>query len=521
MSLGTTLDELSRTSALMAGEIEFHPLVSILVEQSIEISRSDLSAFYLYAEQQEGISDLKLLYKRGRVTPPSRIEKSSEIVEFIYECNEAVVLMERKESPFLGLLLHQSMQSGIALPLSGKTGKIGVLILNSTDPGFYHRERFYFLESLSKLASGMLQNSKTYRSLKEYAHRIEELRIYQENIFSSMTNLLVTTDAKGEIHYFNNAARERLNLDDSCIGKSMEEIFQKRIAKKLITSVKTVKDTERELLGIKGIYQLPEKEIDFSMNVSPLRGKRGKYQGLTILLTDETREQELKEQVETVTEERRVIKDMFSRYLSQDIVKNLMDAPELLRPGGDKKIATVFFADIRGYTHFSEGKEPEYIIEVLNDYFKEAVEIVIKYRGYIDKFIGDCIMAAWGVPLESEKYDAGKAVACALEIQQLVRSKDRTFFKGEASNLTIGIGMHTGPLVAGNLGSSRRMDYSIIGDTVNVAARLEGVAGPGEIIITDSTRSYLGSGFRLEKKKPVQVKGKTEPIPIYRVVGKE
>ena len=145
---------------------------------------------------------------------------------------------------------------------------------------------------------------------------------------------------------------------------------------------------------------------------------------------------------------------------------------------------------------------------------------MIKYNGFIDKFIGDCIMAAWGVPMTSEAEDAVAAVSCALEIQALIADTNRTFFHGEAEHLRVGFGMHTGHLVAGNLGSLRKMNYSVIGDTVNVAARLEGVAAAGEVIITRDTRDYLGDRFVLEKRKPVKVKGKTNEIEIFNVVGK-
>jgi class 3 adenylate cyclase len=211
---------------------------------------------------------------------------------------------------------------------------------------------------------------------------------------------------------------------------------------------------------------------------------------------------------------------MFARYLSNELVQDLMQRPEQVKPGGDTKLATIFFADIRGYTSFTEGRDPAYIVKVLNEYFNEAVEIVVKHRGYIDKFIGDCIMAAWGVPIEHADEDANSAVSAAVEIQELVASTNRAFFKGEASRLRIGIGMHTGPLVAGNLGSVRRMDYTVIGDTVNVASRLEGVAGPDEVIITEDTRKLLQEEFNLEKRKAVSVKGKSKPIAIYNVIGR-
>jgi len=128
-------------------------------------------------------------------------------------------------------------------------------------------------------------------------------------------------------------------------------------------------------------------------------------------------------------------------------------------------------------------------------------------------------MAVWGVPMMPEEDDAIKAVSCALAIQNLVRSSKRKFFYKDASHLRIGIGINTGPLVAGNLGSMQRMDYSVIGDTVNLAARLEGAASSDEIIISQATRDYIGDVFELEKRAPIRVKGKEKPIQIYNVIG--
>jgi class 3 adenylate cyclase len=128
-------------------------------------------------------------------------------------------------------------------------------------------------------------------------------------------------------------------------------------------------------------------------------------------------------------------------------------------------------------------------------------------------------MAVWGVPIASKEDDAVKAVSCALAIQEMVHSNKRKFFRKDAELLRIGIGVNTGPLVAGNLGSIQRMAYSVIGDTVNLAARLEGVAGPNEVIISQATRDHIGEVFKLEKRPSVQVKGKNKPIQIYNVVG--
>jgi len=514
------LDELVRASALLSDEREFKNLISILVEQSLDITRSDLAVLYLFKSRTDSKSELKSMYKRGGFEVPDRIPSDSELVEFIDECGKSVILQERKKGPFNDLFLNPQMSSGIALPLKTAASNLGILILNSRKELSYNRDSFNFLDSYTKQASGMLQNSRLYKELKDYVKQVEDLERYQESIFESMTNILITTDEHNKIEYFNHMAEEFMGFDESAIGVPIDKYFDKGLNRKILNAILNVGNKGQEILGLEGIYKRSneEKDMDFSLNVSPLKGERGKYKGLILLFTDQTREQELKASINIATEDRRVIKDMFARYLSSDIVQNLMDSPEMVKPGGGSKHATVFFADIRGYTSFSEDKSPEYIIEVLNGYFTEAVEIVIKYGGYIDKFIGDCIMAAWGVPMVNEE-DAIKAVSCAVEIQNLVKATDRQFFTGHASGLKVGFGMHTGDLVAGNLGSSRRMDYTVIGDTVNLAARLEGVSEAGEIIITEDTFKHLDDRFIIEPRDSVKVKGKIKPINIYNVSG--
>ena len=515
------LDELVRASTLLADEGDFRQLCSVLVEQSLDVTGSDLAALYIFKDSQNRDFELRLMYKRGPHDVSAVIPADSELTDFMNECGKSVVLQERKSGFFDGAFLDDHMNSAVVLPLNTVKSKIGVLFLNSRTPLHYNKNTFHFLDSYTRQAGGLLHNVRLNKELKEYLKQVEELERYQEGIFDSMTNILVTSDEDGKIRYFNRKAEESLDLHSSDVGKKVEDFFSGKIGKKILNAIVRAAAQNKEILGMEGIFKKAgdDKDMDFSLNVSPLKGIRGKHLGLILLFTDQTKERELKNRAEVATEDRRVIKDMFARYLSNDIVQSLVKSPDLVKPGGGTKHATVFFADIRGYTSFSEDKSPEYIIEVLNEYFTEAVEIVIKYGGYIDKFIGDCIMAAWGVPMVNETEDAIKAVSCAVEIQNLVNSTDRKFFQGKAAKLQVGFGMHTGDLVAGNLGSSRRMDYTVIGDTVNLAARLEGVSGAGEIIITEDTRQHLDDRFLIEPRKAVKVKGKVKPIKIYNVAG--
>ncbi len=513
-----TIQELVRVSALLSTDQSRTSLISILVEQAQDISKSEVGALYAYPVDNKKQDSLKMVFKRGKYEIPKSFALTSDLVRFMEDCNEALIVHNRNDLFFTEGLLNSSMNSAIVLPLNTATRKIGILILNSKKEDYYGRNRLHFLDAFTRLSGGMVHNVELFQEVKQKLKEIEALQRYQESIFSSMTNLLITTDAKGNIHYFNQAAAERLGLKDENIDQGIGEFFSDSLNRKILKEITGKKSFDREILGLEGIYTGSGTEMDFSLNISPLKGKLGKHEGLTLLFTDQSREQELKQEMNQVVEERRIVKDMFARYMSADVLKNLMESPDLVQLGGSKKDATVFFADIRGYTSFSEGQEPEYIIEILNEYFSEAVEIVIKYNGYIDKFIGDCIMAAWGVPVVNPDKDAISGVGCAVEIQELVKSKSRKFFHGKAEHLQVGIGMHSGPLISGNLGSSRRMDYSVIGDTVNIAARLEGVAGAGEVIITQQTRDLIGDHFKLKELKPVKVKGKDRPLHIFSVL---
>jgi PAS domain S-box-containing protein len=519
-----TEQDLVRASALLTQERNFKDLVGVFVEQAQDISRVDMAAFYVLKDTDDRKSDLKLAIKRGRYAVPETISGGGELMCFIRECKESLIFnnneTSRKHEPFLKeVLINPEMKSGMALPIVSYPREIGILFVGARTPCFFNRRRFHFLDAYTKLAAGALQTSLLFGETRIQDRKIDSLERYQENVFNSMTNMIITTDAAGQIYYFNEPAVKAMGLTEEDLGRHLENVFRNSLSSKAVNAIlKSLEDGE-EILGLEGIYRGGDNDIDYSLNITPLKTPRGKKEGLTLLFTNQTREKELKKTVKIVNDERRIIKDMFARYMSQEVMTSLMESPDSIKLGGDKREATVFFADIRGYTSFSEGRDPEAIVEILNEYFSEAVENVLQYKGYIDKFIGDCIMAVWGVPMMPKKDDAINAVSCAIAIQEAVRSAKRKFFRKEASRLRIGIGINTGPLVAGNLGSIQRMDYSVIGDTVNLASRLEGAAEADEIIISQSTRDHIGNHFTLEKRQAIRVKGKEKPIQIYNVLG--
>ena len=215
------------------------------------------------------------------------------------------------------------------------------------------------------------------------------------------------------------------------------------------------------------------------------------------------------------------IKDSFGRYVTPEIVDLILANPDNQWMKGSEVEATVLFVDIRGFTTLSEDKEPESIVELLNDYFARVTDIVVKHGGHINKFVGDGAMAVFGTPVPTPQH-AEAAVMAALDIQEEIARLDREK-KMEDVAIQVGIGVNSGAMVAGNLGSQRKMEYTVIGDNVNVASRLTSRAKAGEILISRQTYESIKnkSSLKIEKRRIASVKGRKMKIAIFNVLSLE
>lgn len=210
-------------------------------------------------------------------------------------------------------------------------------------------------------------------------------------------------------------------------------------------------------------------------------------------------------------------RERFSRLLSPNVAEKVLSGDMVIQKGGQLvQECTVFNSDIRGFTHMSDGAAPEPLVEMLNEYFELMVETLFKYEGTLDKFMGDGIMALWGAPVVT-KDDAVRSVECALEQMEVLRAFNSRRRLRQMPPLEIGIGIHTGPVVAGYIGSSKALSYTVIGDTANTSARLCGAAGPGEILVSASTIEQLGSSFDHKELPPLQLKGKEKPFRCFAI----
>ena len=204
------------------------------------------------------------------------------------------------------------------------------------------------------------------------------------------------------------------------------------------------------------------------------------------------------------------------RFLAPEVVEMVVNNPAGVRLGGVNQKVSVMFADIRGFTTLSERMAPEKIVELLNEYFTRVTDVIFDNGGTLDKYIGDAVMAVFGAPI-SKGNDALNCVKAAVELQRLVVEMNRDAKARRWPQLEVGVGINTGEVTAGNIGSPRRIDYTVIGDNVNMASRLMNKAKGGQIIISESTAAALSSAFEVTKLDPLTVKGKTEPILAYSV----
>ncbi|MBI2071726.1 MAG: FHA domain-containing protein [Gemmatimonadetes bacterium] len=206
----------------------------------------------------------------------------------------------------------------------------------------------------------------------------------------------------------------------------------------------------------------------------------------------------------------------FQRYFAPNLAAQIANQEGAVQLGGSKRPVFIFFSDIRGFTPMSEKMNPDEIATLLTEYFTEMVEIIFEHGGTLDKFIGDAIMAIWGAPIPHED-DADRAMRAAIDMQRVLGELNTKWTAQGRQPVNIGIGINFGEVFAGNIGSERRLEYTVIGDAVNTASRLCSKAGPGEIIISEPFHRALKKPPKVEALEPMQLKGKAQAVPVYRV----
>jgi len=220
------------------------------------------------------------------------------------------------------------------------------------------------------------------------------------------------------------------------------------------------------------------------------------------------------------TQKRKEMRDMLQRYLSYNIVDELLNDPSKIQLGGTRQKVSVLFSDISGFTRMLSVTEPERVIKVLNEYLTEMTELIFRYEGMVDKFVGDAVIGIFGA-LKTSPGDTYRAVKAAMSMQERLVELQKKWKENINEIIEARIAVNTGEVILGNIGSPQRMDYSAIGDTVNTASRLQAIAEIGKVIISSSTYRELEKKVHVKQLGEVTLKGKTQPIEVYEVLRLE
>jgi adenylate cyclase len=208
----------------------------------------------------------------------------------------------------------------------------------------------------------------------------------------------------------------------------------------------------------------------------------------------------------------------FQRLLSPNLVDQVVQGKLQLEKGGALSEVTLLFSDIRGFTSMSESRAPEEIVRMLNEYFELMVDVIFKYEGTLDKFVGDEVIALFGAPVPMKNAEV-KAVQCALDMMRVLSEWNRTRAAEGQHEITVGIGINTGMVVTGAIGSSRALQYTAIGDAVNTAARLCSAAQAGQVILSEATFRKVQADVAAVPLPPIRVKGKADELRVFNAVG--
>jgi adenylate cyclase len=342
-----------------------------------------------------------------------------------------------------------------------------------------------------------LENAKLFND-------VQNMKNYNESILESMSNAVITLDEDEAITTCNSAGLRMMRVVEADIlGRRVQEFFTGPNAW-ILDRVRRVEETQTADMAMEADMAFDGQQLSVNVTILPLRSVEHKKLGSLIMLDD-------------ISNEKRM-KATMSRYMDPSIADQLLaEGAEVL--GGKSTTATILFSDIRGFTPLTEELGPQATVALLNEYFTVVVDCIQRQGGMLDKFVGDAMMAVFGLPIAHDD-DEDRAVRAAIAMLSDLASWNVERLAHGKKAVAIGIGINTDVVVSGNIGSPKRMDYTLIGDGVNLAARLESACKQygTQILISEYTYKKLHGTYRLREIDRVVVKGKTAPVSVYEVL---
>lgn len=481
-----------------------------LLEQEINATiNPEGGALYLF-DDDESIYRAKA--QMGNIQP-FPIPSESALVKFINRQGHSLWLPPGRSYP-VELVAEQAvlekLNCQVFVPLNYEGKLIGFFAMGSRRSGEpYTSDDLDFLDAVAGQSSLALENIRLFANLQDTLAQTLEMKNLLDDIFQSMSSGVITMDLQRKITLFNQAAERILGAKmDKVLGKSLPEALSSLGPQFSVMADDTI-ERGTITLGQELSPVLPQRGPTFlRMSCTPLRDAHLETKGATIVIDDLTETRQLEA-------ERERIRQTFGRVVAPRVRDRLLEDPRALRLDGLRQELTVLFADIHQFTPFSERTDPENLFGILNSYLSLAAQAVLEEEGTLDKFMGDAVMAFWNAPDCQDDHTLRAARAALKMIQSL---EARRTMVSEELKLSFSIGINVGEAMVGNVGTSDLFNYTAIGDMVNYAQRLESIAEPGQIILSEAVYQVISKHVIAKALPPVKVKGKSEAAVVYQLI---
>jgi PAS domain S-box-containing protein len=501
------LQSLAKMGEYINSSLNLNDVLQIVMDTIIGITHAERG--FLMLRDDRG--DLAIRMARNweqEAVAEEEFAISTTVVKRVATTGVPILTTNAQEDPRFqsqnSVVVH-NLRSILCVPLKVKESTTGVIYAdNRIRSGIFTQKDLDLLAAFSNQAAVAIENARLFDSVQTTLAEVTELKNLMDNVFASITSGVITTDAHMQVLLCNRAAENILGQSGpDILGNSLDEVIP-TLAEPLKSYFDAAILHDQQATGIETSPIFPQRgQLDLRLNVSPLKDADQNTHGLAIVLEDLTERKQLEAQ-----------RTLFQRMVSPAVIELLN--PNQVQLGGQRNEISILFADLRGFTSFSEQLEPEELVTILNCYLAAAAEAIMNEGGTVDKFLGDAVMAWFNAPVAQGDHEL-RAVRAALTIQKVNAQLEKQMPAGKA--LSFGIGLHVGNAILGLIGTEKRLEYTAIGDTVNTARRIQENAGPGQILITEPFYSRIRDQVIVRPHDPIHAKGKKDPVAVYEVMN--
>ncbi len=498
------LSALYEVSRVINSTLDLEEVLKQVMDTIIKLTGAE-RGFLMLIDNETGELEFKVAREMDRkAIDDSSFQISRTIVRQVAREGIPIVTTNAQADPRFRAqesVVSYSLRSILCVPLRAKDKITGVVYAdNRIKHGLFGDRDRDLLVAFANQAAVAIENARLFES-------VVNAKKLMDNIFASITSGVITTDDLDKITLFNRAAEKILGVPaHTCLNAPYCSVLPV-LGETLPPLVEEIKAEGKEYIRYEVEPHLPTRgQVSLSMNLSPLKDAQDETLGVAIVVDD-------------LTEKKRYEREraMIKRYLPPELIESLPEDLNELQLGGSRRVLTIFFSDIRGFTTYSETHAPEQVVEIVNQYCALVNAAIRAHNGIVDKYEGDAVMAHFNTPLLEEPQHALQAVRAAWAIKQAVEDYHRRV--SPEARLHLGMGINTGEVVAGNIGAEDHMEYTLIGDAVNLSKRLQENAKPGQILLGQATYQLVKDYVLVNELEPIRVKGRTAAEQVYELVG--